>query len=69
MLDPQQLGEASPKCRGKLAALIRSRTAGTLNLATHVEIRAATESSAAMDFRGVASSHLDDLSTTVNRSL
>jgi hypothetical protein len=35
------------------------RTVGMPNLATHVE----------MDLKGVASSHLDNLSTTVNRYL
>jgi hypothetical protein len=39
---------------------------GTLNLATQDEMRAATQSSAAMDFKGVASSQQDDLSTMVN---
>jgi hypothetical protein len=39
------------------------------NLSTQVEMRAITQSSAAMAFRGVASSHLEDLSTMLNRYL
>ena len=42
---------------------------GTPNLATHADMSTSTQSSAAMDFRGMASSHLDDLSTMVNRYL
>ncbi len=41
----------------------------TPNLATHAEMRTSTQSSAAMDFKGTASSHLDDLSTIVNKYL
>jgi hypothetical protein len=41
---------------------------GTPNLATQDEMRASTQSSAAMDFKGAASNHLDDLSTIVKPS-
>jgi hypothetical protein len=36
---------------------------GTPNLATQDAMSASMQSSAAMDFKGVASNHLDDLST------
>jgi hypothetical protein len=42
---------------------------GTPNLATQDDMRASTQSSAAMVCKGVASSHLDDLSTIVNNYL
>ncbi len=42
---------------------------GTPNLATQDEMRASTQSSAAMDFKRAASNHLDDLFTMVNRYL
>ncbi len=45
------------------------RMDGTPNLATQDEMRASTQSSAAMDFKGAASNHLDDLSTIVNKYL
>ncbi len=42
---------------------------GTPNRATYAEMRTSTRSSADMDFKGTASSHLDDLSTIVNKYL
>jgi hypothetical protein len=42
---------------------------GTPNLAAQDDMRAFTQSSAAMDFEGAASSHLDNLSTIVNKYL
>jgi hypothetical protein len=42
---------------------------GTPNLATQDDMRASTQSSAAMDFKGATSNHLDDLSTIVNKYL
>ncbi len=65
VLDPQQLGEALPQGKGKLAALIWSEDGWYTKPVYPDDMSASTQSSVAMDFKGVASNNLDDLSTTL----
>ncbi len=69
MLDSQQLGEARPREEVNWPPWSEVMMVGTPNRATHAEMRTSTQSSAAMDFKGPASSHLDDLYTIVYKYL
>jgi hypothetical protein len=69
VLDPKQLGEAAHWEEVNWRFGSEVMMVGTPNLATQDDIRASTQSLAAMDFKGAASNHLDNLSTIVNKYL